>query len=624
MLTRLIKKIQHPNQSESLLHASFKYLYIICKVRTYKAAVKFLPHELTDFDFALNLLEKQNPKEFKNWETRYMLLLWLSILVLNPFHMSRLDGIDSVVDSDKTKTTKMERIFDICKTYSAANDTCSNVSAYLAAKFLTRPDVKDIYLERFFEWVKNDDGTPDSCKHGQLAAIASILKHGKREDLVPYADELLQWILKQPYKDGSDFLKYKMYVKIVQRLGIVYLKPRIAEWRYKRGTRSLAFTLSQSDVKDNNLIEHCAETVSENLDDGITIPDGIEDVIEELLQGLRSASSDIRWSAAKGIGRVTNRLSKELADEVVGSVMSMLNRLEPHEAWHGACLALAELAKHGLLLLHRLKQLIPLLLQALFYDEMKGFMSVGQHIRDSACYLCWAFARAYNAEDLQPFVNELSAGLLTVATFDREVNCRRAASAAFQEFVGRLGNCPHGIDISTSTDFYSVGLRQNAYLNVSDYIAQFEEYQRPLIDHLINNKINHWDTTIRELTAKALHKLTHHTPHYMANNVLNQLLAKTDEIDINIRHGSILAIGEIILALSNINHTSTTSQKKEEFWLSENVLGRLNELLGNFLQRDLFRGISGELMKLCCTDFIRNCSLAKIPITKLCVGNIFQ
>lgn len=66
-------------------------------------------------------------------------------------------------------------------------------------------------------------------------------------------------------------------------------------------------------------------------------------MIEELLQAMRNPSSDIRWSAAKGLGRVTIRLPKEFGDEVVGSVIEILNPLEPNEAWHGACLTIAEL-----------------------------------------------------------------------------------------------------------------------------------------------------------------------------------------------------------------------------------------------------------------------------------------
>lgn len=108
-------------------------------------------------------------------------------------------------------------------------------------------------------------------------------------------------------------------------------------------------------------------------------------------------------------------------------------------------------------------------------------MPVGLNIRDAACYMCWAFARAYDPKDLKPFVVNIASALLVVSSFDREINCRRAASAAFQESVGRLGNFPHGIDILTAADFYSVGLRTNAYLHVSDFIGQYEEYIKPLV-----------------------------------------------------------------------------------------------------------------------------------------------
>ncbi len=45
-----------------------------------------------------------------------------------------------------------------------------------------------------------------------------------------------------------------------------------------------------------------------------------------------------------------------------------------------------------------------------------------------------------------------------------QVNCRRAASAAFQESVGRLGNFPQGIDIIGAADYFSLASRQNVSL----------------------------------------------------------------------------------------------------------------------------------------------------------------
>lgn len=51
-------------------------------------------------------------------------------------------------------------------------------------------------------------------------------------------------------------------------------------------------------------------------------------------------------------------------------------------------------------------------------------------------------------------------------------------------------------------------MRNNSYLNISVFIAQFDEYTIPLVDHLVSRKVDHWDCSIRELAAKTLHNLT--------------------------------------------------------------------------------------------------------------------
>jgi hypothetical protein len=92
---------------------------------------------------------------------------------------------------------------------------------------------------------------------------------------------------------------------------------------------------------------------------------------------------------------------------------------------------LAELCRRGLLLPERLAKYTPILEKALIYDINRGNHSIGAHVRDAACYVVWSFARAYSADIMKPHVHMLSTQLIVESLFDREVNCRRAASATF-------------------------------------------------------------------------------------------------------------------------------------------------------------------------------------------------
>ena len=195
---------------------------------------------------------------------------------------------------------------------------------------------------------------------------------------------------------------------------------------------------------------------------------------------LKDKDTIVRWTCAKGIGRITNRLPKDLADEVVSAVISILEedvrgddlRSVSDASWHGACLALAELSRRGLLLPLKLQIVMPWILKALKFDQKKGNYSVGAHVRDAACYVCWSFARAYDQSIMAPFVHQMANALVIVSVFDREINIRRAASAAFQENVGRQGTFPNGIDIITTADYFAVGNRTKSYLEVAVEVSK--------------------------------------------------------------------------------------------------------------------------------------------------------
>ncbi len=51
---------------------------------------------------------------------------------------------------------------------------------------------------------------------------------------------------------------------------------------------------------------------------------------------------------------------------------------------------------------------VPVILKALTYDEKRGACSLGSNVRDAACYVCWAFARAYEPNELKHYVNQIA------------------------------------------------------------------------------------------------------------------------------------------------------------------------------------------------------------------------
>lgn len=101
------------------------------------------------------------------------------------------------------------------------------------------------------------------------------------------------------------------------------------------------------------------------------IPEEIEDIIQRLLEGLREKDTIVRYSAAKGIGRICYRLPKELANDVLDSVLELFSFGETDGAWQGGCLALGELARRGLLLPARIQDVIPLILKVNFSFSTK-------------------------------------------------------------------------------------------------------------------------------------------------------------------------------------------------------------------------------------------------------------
>jgi len=609
------------------------------------------------------------------WETRYILLLWLCILCLIPFDICSIDSslhntsstsdVPGEVNSSpaaaatatataaadasgsgsgsvSSKSALVQDIIDVCTTFLRDTGPTREAASACLSSLLTRPDMDNALLKDFIsfacskvgQWSTRDAAAVQELTSssfeiiGILHTISSIFKKGHRGRILPHAATVLPPCLALAAQSNQLIVR-KLTCKLAQRIGMTFVPPRVAAWRYQRGSRSLASNLSDGSATAGAGAAAAggaagaagaaagslppappsASTESDSAveDFGDDVPDELEDIVDHLLTSLQDKDTVVRWSAAKGIGRITMRLCKDLGDDVVEAVLELFQDDDADSAWHGGCLALAELTRRGLLLPERLSAVMPLIEKAIHFDVVRGQHSVGAHVRDAACYVCWAFARAYSPAVMKPYIGSLADSMLITCVYDREINCRRAASAAFQENVGRQGNenFPNGIDIITIADYFSLGNRSHAFTHVAPLVAAMTDGNHEvLMFHLLDVKAGHWDADVRKLASHAMAALVPLNP-VRALDVLQELFTNCFSTSFTTRHGAVLCVAEVVLALVQTTQASLL--------LSESVIETITQLVPKLDKARLFRGRGGELLRSASCLLVENIARAQLP-----------
>lgn len=375
---------------ESPLPRIFSALYALSKVRGRKRIQKFLPHEVQDVEAVLDTLQaldkerslsspQENVSEANGgpqlWESIYSLWNWMGILSLVPFDCS------VVVDSER-----ISDLVQLAKSHLSEAGPTREIAAACLASWLSRPDLEQTELKNFREW-STDVLTEYSSRRrdiframGILQTLVTILKvsTADRETVLKSMGSFWPTMLQISESEPSNLILRKYLVKWWTRLGSLYLPPRVALWRYKRGRRSLKENLIQSTTKNTLDIEATTRDTNNakeeklQCDEFFLVPDQVEEATGRLIAALTDPSTAVRWSAAKGIGRITERLPMVCAEDVLDALLELFEDIEKDNDWHGACLALAELARRGLLLPHRLQSVIPKIVEAMSVRKREG------------------------------------------------------------------------------------------------------------------------------------------------------------------------------------------------------------------------------------------------------------
>lgn len=144
------------------------------------------------------MLQAQDDQAF--WGVPYILVLWLSIIVLVPFD---LDTIDS---SSSSQEILVKRIINIGMSYTNHSGKIREGAAVLLAKLATRPDVvkvgeTDLLLNQLavHYTAAKDDSRQMFAASGILNTLVEMFKTGHRDDLLPRVNTVFDPILKATF-----------------------------------------------------------------------------------------------------------------------------------------------------------------------------------------------------------------------------------------------------------------------------------------------------------------------------------------------------------------------------------------------------------------------------------------
>ncbi|TDZ38910.1 Tubulin-specific chaperone D [Colletotrichum spinosum] len=546
---------------EPLSLAIAKIFYTFSKIRGEKAIVRFLNVENKYIEPLVSALEaaerSQSPKTARpslnplspqsssptnasqwSWEERYLVLLWLSHLLLAPFDLSTISSatadeqlaLPSIANfpwpaGDLPAITV--RILPIAIRYLASPGKERDGARALLVRIATRRDMQSLgILTSLVNWSLSSltpppDATPRAPYFyiGILSFLAGVLRASITTSTM---DAHLTSIFNAAYSVASSDIPATPVSSAIRSVAVA-CKMLI------KVIRSVTVLLLRTPPS--------AETTML-----------VESSVSYLLESLADNDTPVRLAASKALSIVTLKLEPDMASDVIDAVLDSLGRnvlyarspdaaassvrdlraVDPLE-WHGLTLTLSHLLYRRSPPASQLPNIVHGLLLALSFEKRStSGGSVGTNVRDAACFGIWALARRYTTAELLAVPTKLVTGsrghnadasvlqvlateLVVAAALDSAGNIRRGASAALQELIGRHPDTVEkGIWVVQTVDYHAVALRARAIHEVALSAAKLSaRYGVALLEGLLGWRgIGDADAAARRVAGAAFGTLT--------------------------------------------------------------------------------------------------------------------
>jgi len=538
-------------------------LYTLCKVRGYKVIVGFLSNEPRYLEMILRAVENtaSDDGSVKSaWQVPYVLLLWLSHLLLTPFDLASISDPHfnlQGVDPPKNLPSSAARALRVGMMYLPSSTKAQDAAAAMLVRLMTRPDMQklqlaDVIVENTLSALHSSTSDVPSTIYERLGPLRLLAGVATSSDLGHLIPHIYRACEKLSGEDGdsnvaTNAVARKLIVKIFRNVAILSLRPVPAEGPL------LSFL----------------ETTSV-----------LEDVIDHLLSSLSDRDTPVRYAAAKAISLIILELDPSMGHEVIKAILDTFKEDMPRRGsafdfrtadplkWHGLTLALAHALFKRTASPEQLPDIVNALVSALQFEQRTATgSSIGTNVRDAANFGVWSMARRYTSDELLAVQTEslrfnatttgggsviafLAVQLVLSACLDPAGNIRRGSSAALQELTGRHPNQVHeGIALVQVVEYQAVGLRRRAMIDVAGQAAVLHPmYHAALVDGLLGWRgLGSADVASREAAAQSLALL--HIISQAECSVVEKVLTSVEHVtasEFETWHGAYLTLACII------------------------------------------------------------------------------
>jgi len=184
---------------------------------------------------------------------------------------------------------------------------------------------------------------------GLYCSLKDIFKVVGRSELLEKIAPVIGQLRKESVNERESPVKKLLKMKLLTRIGMVYLKPRVAKWAYRKSKKSLRENLNktgQSKLKTNTTVtslqrneDNYGDTNENELEYyKDVVKSNLEEIIDLIIEALAEKETSIREAASKGLGMICGRLSPDMIEDILTHILE----LNPSpQSQHSICLTLA-------------------------------------------------------------------------------------------------------------------------------------------------------------------------------------------------------------------------------------------------------------------------------------------